>query len=206
MKKNKLGVVLMLAGAVLIASALLVLLYNNNEDENAGRATEALMPVLQRAIDENIEAGEGKTSLPLDEAASDREMPVVEIDGYGYIGYLSLPALGLDLPVMSEWDYDRLKIAPCRQFGTVADNNLVIAAHNYRRHFGRLSSMKNGDPVTFTDMNGRVTAYTVESVGVISPTDVDAVQNSEWDLVIYTCTYGGASRVTVGCSRVKSDK
>lgn len=206
MKKNKLGVVLMLAGAVLIASALLVLLYNNNEDENAGRATEALMPVLQRAIDENIEAGEGKTSLPLDEAASDREMPVVEIDGYGYIGYLSLPPLGLDLPVMSEWDYDRLKIAPCRQFGTVADNNLVIAAHNYRRHFGRLSSMKNGDLVTFTDMNGRVTAYTVESVGVLSPTDVEAVQNNEWDLVLYTCTYGGASRVTVGCSRVKSDK
>ena len=28
------------------------------------------------------------------------------------------------------WDYDRLKIAPCRQFGSTRTDDLVIAAHN----------------------------------------------------------------------------
>lgn len=197
----------MLAGAVLIASALLVLMHNKKEDESAGRSAEVVMSALQNKINESSEkAGSGSSDFPLDENEQSSEMPVAEIDGYGYIGYLSLPALGLELPVMSEWDYARLKIAPCRQFGTVADNNLVIAAHNYKRHFGRLSSMCSGDIVTFTDMNGKVTAYIVGNVSVLSPTEVDAVRNSEWDLVLYTCTYGGESRVTVGCSRVENDK
>lgn len=204
MKKNKLGVVFMVAGAVLIASALFVLINNRNEDENAGRSADVLMPVLQEVISENIQkAGSDEPTFPLDDSSQGEEMTVTDIDGYGYIGYISLPTLGLELPVMSEWDYSRLKIAPCRQFGCVADNNLVIAGHNYKRHFGRLSSMQVNDPVSFTDMNGNVTVYTVSSIEVLSSTAVDEVQNSEWDLVIYTCTYGGASRVVVGCSRVK---
>ena len=43
-------------------------------------------------------------------------MPTVTIDGYDYIGYVEAPVLGLKLPVMAEWDYDRLKIAPCRRW------------------------------------------------------------------------------------------
>ena len=45
-------------------------------------------------------------------------MPTAQIDGYDYIGTLTIPALELELPVMAQWDYDRLTIAPCRQFGT----------------------------------------------------------------------------------------
>ena len=33
------------------------------------------------------------------------------------------------------------------------------------------------------------------------PTDVDAVKNSGYDLVLYTCTYGGKTRIVVFCDR-----
>ena len=46
------------------------------------------------------------------------EMPVEEIEGNGYIGLLEIPALGLSLPVMSEWSYPNLKLAPCRYSGS----------------------------------------------------------------------------------------
>ena len=50
------------------------------------------------------DGGAAATAKPLDP-----NMPTVEIDGY-----LSVPSVGLELPVMAEWDYDRLKTAPCR--------------------------------------------------------------------------------------------
>ena len=53
-----------------------------------------------------------------------------------------------------------------------------------------------------TDMEGIVNCYQVEKIETLEPTDVDAVQNSSYDLVLYTCTYGGATRVTAFCNRV----
>ena len=71
-------------------------------------------------------------------------MPAETINGYDYIGVLEIPALNLTLPIMADWDYDRLKIAPCRQFGSVETNDLVIAGHNYKTHFGYLDQLQVG--------------------------------------------------------------
>ncbi len=38
---------------------------------------------------------------PPSEVTDSDKMTVMEIDGYGYIGYLSIPALSLELPVLS---------------------------------------------------------------------------------------------------------
>lgn len=142
--------------------------------------------------------GEGAEEEPID--PFDEEMKIKEINGYGYIGYLSIPALELDLPVMSEWDYGRLKISPCRYYGSTKTDNLVIAAHNYRFHFGYLGHLKPGDTVVFTDMESETLRYTVTSVEQLMPTDVDKVKDTGDDLILYTCTYGGAKRITVRCS------
>ena len=155
------------------------------------------MQVLEAQIPETAETIEG-------EAVSEEtaEKKVVEIDGYGYIGYLEIKDLKLRLPVMSEWDYQRLKIAPCRQFGAVGTNDLVIAAHNYDRHFGPLKTLQNGAGIVFTDMNGVSTSYLVNKVEILKPTEVEEVQNSGYDLVLYTCTLGEKTRVTVFCDRL----
>ena len=109
--------------------------------------------------------------------------------------------VGIDLPVMSEWSYPRLKIAPCRQFGSSRTDDLVIAAHNYESHFGKLTSLTEGDSVTFTDMDGIVNEYVVNKVEVLDPHSVEEVEHSGYALVLYTCTYGGKTRVTVFCDR-----
>lgn len=46
---------------------------------------------------------------PVDE---EQEMPVETIDGKDYIGVLSIPSLGLELPVLSQWNYPDLKRRP----------------------------------------------------------------------------------------------
>ena len=45
--------------------------------------------------------------------------------------------------------------------------------------------------------------HEVAVVDTLAPTEVEAVQNSDYDLVLYTCTYGGKTRVTVFCDRTE---
>lgn len=194
--RRKIAIAFMLIGVVFIGFAMGLLIYNNYESRKAQESSDVLMESIRLSI---VEAEhEEEITDPFDE-----EMKIKEIDGYGYIGYLSIPALQLDLPVMSEWDYGRLKISPCRYYGSTKTDNLVIAAHNYRFHFGYLGHLKPGDTVVFTDMESKVSYYTVTSVEQLMPTDVDKVKDTGDDLILYTCTYGGAKRITVRCSYAK---
>lgn len=198
---KKAGILFVILGLVLILAAGGLYLHNETVDANAGREAEAMLTQIQAIIPETPETQPTETvEIP---QTVPEEMTVVEIDGYGYIGYLSIPEIELELPVMHLWDPYRLQIAPCRQFGSVWTDDLVIAAHNYERHFGKLKNLAPGDDVTFTDMDGRVHTYQVERLESLEPTAVDAVQYSDCDLVLYTCTYDGKNRVGVFCSRTE---
>lgn len=202
---KKSGIVFVIVGAVLIFSALSLFLYNQNEDAQAGQEAENLLTDVQAVIKEKETTHPTKPEQPEATEPAESlapELPVTEIDGYEYVGYLSIPDLELELPVMPEWDYARLKIAPCRQFGSSRTDDLVIAAHNYKNHFGRLSQLASGDTIVFTDMDGIENNYEVILIDTLAPNEVEAVQNSGYDLVLYTCTYGGKTRVTVFCNRV----
>lgn len=193
MKNKKNGSGFMLAGAVLMIAALVLFIWNQYDADRAGNAAQEVMPQLVEYIDNK------GSSL---EDPYDPDMTVVEIDGYGYVGYLNIPDLQLSLPVMSECDDTRLKIAPCRYHGSVKTNNLVIAAHNYKKHFGRLSKLKKGAEVTFTDMDGIVRRYEVAVVDVLSPEAIDEMTAGQYDLSLFTCNYDGESRITVRCEAI----
>lgn len=214
---KKAGILFTVAGAVLVLAALLLFIFNQYEDYYAGREAELLLDDILAAIEET----KPSAFMPITEEAElvetafeayetevaetlYPEMPAIEINGYEYIGYLSIPELELELPVMSDWDYNRLKIAPCRQFGSSRTDDLVIAAHNYKRHFGKLSTVKIGTEVKFTDMDGIENLYTVKSILTLKADSVDEVQNSGYDLVLYTCTSTGATRVAVFCNRAEN--
>jgi len=201
---KKSGILLTTVGAVLIMSALLLFFYNRYEDYSAGWEAEILLEDIVSAIEATDEvANPTETEGMTEEETLPADLPEVEIDGYAYVGYVSIPALELELPVMSEWDYSRLKIAPCRQFGSSRTDDLVIAAHNYTKHFGKLTIVEVGTDVFFTDMDGIENHYTVQRVSTLAPEDVDAVLNSGYDLVLYTCTLGGATRVVAFCERTE---
>ena len=99
----------------------------------------------------------------------DMEMPVEHIDGQDYIGVLAIPGLELKLPVISEWSYPRLKIAPCRYAGSAYTGDLIISAHNYSSHFGKLNHLRVGDTMTFTDIDGNVFHYKVMEIYTLKP-------------------------------------
>lgn len=186
---KKSGVILISLGAVLILAALLLLLYNRSEDRRAGQEAESLLEDARSAISANAAPEEPQ------------EKPVEEIT-YDYAGVIAIPDLSLELPVIDQWSYARLKVAPCRQSGAAADGDLVIAAHNYKSHFGYLDRLEPGASVIFTDMEGTVYRYAVEEIRQLEPEDaedVSSVFSSEYPLVLYTCTPGSKARVAVFC-------
>lgn len=133
----------------------------------------------------------------------DMEMPITVIESNEYIGILDLPVLGISLPVMSDWSYPQLKIAPCRYKGSAYTGDLIISAHNYERHFGRLTSMIPGDEVRFTDVDGNVFYYAVCGKEKLDMRNVQGMMEGEWDMTLFTCVPGGARRETLRCRLVR---
>ena len=127
----------------------------------------------------------------------------VSLEGEEYLGILSLPTLALELPVGAEWEMDFLRQAPCRYAGTLAGDDVIIAAHNYRRHFAALHTLRPGDAVLFTDAAGQTYRYTVDREETLPETAVEEMRAGEWDLTLFTCTYDGRARVTVRCIRTE---
>lgn len=192
MKKGNLWI---LFGIILILTAMGLACYNLM-DEN--KANEQSYEVLIQLTPEIVDVAEEET--PDYQVFPDMEMPVKEIDGNDYIGVLKFSTFDMEMPVMSDWSYPKLKISPCRYSGSAYKNDMVICAHNYDCHFGVLKSMIPGEVITFTDMDGNEFLYEVAEIEVLDPFATEEMTSGDWDLTLFTCTYGGQERVTVRCT------
>lgn len=201
----------MILGALLMFGAVALLLYNQQEAAKAQKNTTELLPQIMEQIEQKKKETKDKEEPKLPESWQEfmevepQELREVELNGHKYIGYVSIPTLQLDLPVMSDWSYKQLKLAPCRYMGNVSEDNLVIMAHNYEYHFGGLKDLDQGENVFFTDMNGEITIYEVVARDILNPVAIEEVTENDYDLTLFTCTYGGQSRVTVYCNRAKGN-
>lgn len=197
MKANRgRGTVWINAGLLLIAAALFLSVYNEWESHEARDSARQVIAQLCDALP--TEAGE-PTTLP----DVRREMPVKTINGRDYIGVLSIPSLELELPVISQWDYPALKVAPCRYSGSLYQDNLIICAHNYASHFGKLKELQPGDIVLFTDMDEHVVTFQMVERETLNPMDAEGMEAGDWDLTLFTCTIDGQTRVTIRFERVE---
>ena len=203
--KNTRGLCWILAGAVLLAAALSLCLYNWHQSIRSGETAQEVLTVLKEELPPLT------TELPEEDlfqeygVSEPQEETVLTVYEYTYIGILTIPSLGIELPVQDEWSYPNLKIAPCRYAGTVADGNLIVAAHNYRSHFGRIGELNSGDEILFTECSGAVHTYEVVQTDLLIGTDVSVMAEGDenWDLTLFTCTLSGQSRVTVRAAEKK---
>ena len=197
------GVCCIILGVCCLLASVGLILYNSREEKNAQNASQNIL----QDVRENI------LDAPQDETAPEetqqqaietpQEMLTAQVDGYDCIGVLSIPVLGLELPVLTDWSYAKLKIAPCHYFGSYYEKNFVIAAHNYQSHFGRLSDLQPKDLILFTDISGTVHCYEVVLLETLPADATEEMITSGFDLSLYTCTPGGANRVTVRCNVVE---
>lgn len=202
-----------LSGTLLLVAALCLWLWGVLDEQRAVRsAAEAL-----DALDEQLPA-RMSPSVPLEPPAPSvpapeepipvepqplpAEMPVVSAEGMDYVAVLEIPALELELPVINRWSKEALRVAPCRYMGSAYDGDLIIAGHNYGKHFGGLHELAEGQRIYLTDMAENRFTYQVIAVEQLAGTAVEEMEQGEWDLTLFTCTIGGKNRVTVRCEQL----
>ncbi len=197
-KHNKKGKILISAGTFLIVAAVFLVVFNIVTFKKAELTSKKMLAALdlpEVAVEE----------VPDYILNPEKEMPEKEVDGILCVATVEIPSIGIKLPVASEWSYPNLQKCPCRYVGTVYLNSLIIAAHNYPEHFGKIAKLQNGDTVIITDIDGNVFKYSVDVVDVLEPTAIEEMKAGRWDLTLFTCTIGGSYRVTVRCNRVKEN-
>lgn len=194
--RSKFGKALIAVGLICLAGALGMTFYNILDEKRAEKAVTVETAALEALIPQKAPAEQPVVPEP------QAVMPTVTYEDTGYVGIVEVPSLGLTLPVQSQWSEALLKNAPCLYAGTLYDG-MVIAGHNYRSHFEPLLQASAGDEVLFTDVDGNVWHYTVETTEVISGRDVDAMMAGDWDLTLFTCTYGARDRYTLRCTRTR---
>ena len=218
---KKQGNILVIIGLLLLAAALFWTGANVFMDRQAGETSQETLEILLEMIPEPAAApalpGVAQdnqpttpTSVPQSETEipdfilnPEMEMPVRTIDGVDYIGVLTIPAIDLQLPVITSWSYELLRLAPCRFTGSAYTDDLIIAAHNYTTtHFSSLPSLQPGDVVTFTDVDGNVFTYRVVETETLGENAIEEMTGSGYALSLFTCTVGGQYRVTVRCERL----
>lgn len=206
-KKNRIGNILKGAGLILVTAAVLLLVYNLWDGHRARESEEA---ILAEYLQENKKASESPDASDKEDEQNipdyllnpDMDMPEYTLKSLGdvaSIGILEIPALDLELPVISSWSYSSLRLAPCRYSGSAYKGDLVIAAHNYQSHFGGLRTLPEGSEVFFTDAVGNRFSYYVAVTEALTPWSVDDMTSGEWPLTLFTCTLDSQNRVTVRC-------
>ena len=207
MSKRCVGLVTMLVGILVVAAGLGLSGYNLWDNYRAGIqadiALDAVVRYREEAASDLNETPEMPPELPPD---FDRELPVLEVDGHRYIGTVSIPVIDVALLVQKDWSLAQLKNSPCRYMGSPYQGDLIICAHNYTTHFGRLKNLLPGDEVIFTDVEGNEFRYAVVKLEILAGTAVEEMESGAWDMTLFTCTLGGQMRVTVRCDLIENDE
>ena len=182
---------MILVGALAVIAGAALWLYNDYEDSAAASySLEKAQDLFEMIIADN------PAEVSKDAASG---FSYMTLDGEEYLGIISIPKLTLNLPVNRQWSYPLLKKTPCCFSGSIETDDFVIAAHNFRTHFGKIHTLKDGDSVVFTDVEGNRYNYYVAAVETVNPSDTYDVIHSSYDLTLFTCTYGGKTRVVIRC-------
>lgn len=195
-KRQKEGWLLVLLGLSMVIASLLLHTTQEKRDTMAGENAAILLQQLQlnrMSIPDSVAALQETVATP-----STMVMAEKDYLGYSMIGTLRIVALGMELPVLSDWSYELLDVAPCRYSGSLPGKDLIIMGHNYKSHFTPLHHITLGTEVEFEDVNGVVTKFTVAQTEILHENHVDKLY-SEHPLILFTCTAGGQNRFVVRC-------
>ena len=187
----------MIIATIVIIVAIGLLVYNNIEENRVRDENESVVSELESNMDQYTDLDNENDLSWLDYGNSVGADYSITIDGITYIGILYFPSVeNLAVPVIDDCSDSLLKVSSCRYSGSLKGNDMIIAGHSYKAIFGKLNSnLVVGDLVYFKDLAGNVYKYKLSNVETLQPTDVEKMQEGDWDLTLFTCSYDNQKRV-----------
>lgn len=132
-------------------------------------------------------------------SVSDSAMPVLEIGGTDYIALIEVPAYGVTLPVAGRWDTGKLSHYPCRFWGSVYDNSLVVGGSDQTGQFDFCDQINPGAEITVTALNGEEFTYSVERVDRADHAEADWLMQDDYDLTLFARSAFSLEYIAVRC-------
>ena len=226
MKKNKIGILLVLMLFIGVCGLLYpsVSQYWNSKTqtkavENYREILDSLQPEDYDAFfeeAENYNAKLNELNFPLtDYHRLKGYNDILDLSGTGIMGYVSIPKLGVELPLYHGISAEVLNVACGHLEGTSLpiggeSTHCVLSAHRGLPHaklFTDLDKMEVGDTFTITVLNRTVT-YQVDQIKVVLPNETNDVQivAGEDLCTLLTCTpYGiNSHRLLVRGTRIEN--
>ena len=140
---------------------------------------------------------------------------ILDIGGNGIMGYISIPKLGVELPLYHGISEEVLNVACGHLPGTSLpvggeNTHAVLSAHRGLPHaklFTELDKMEEGDTFQITVLN-QTTTYQVDQIKVVNPDEINDIQIKEGEdlCTLLTCTpYGiNSHRLLVRGTRIEN--
>lgn len=226
MKKNKIGILLVLMLFIGVCGLLYpsVSQYWNSKTqtkavENYREILDSLQPEDYDAFfeeAENYNAKLNELNFPLTDYHKLKGYnDILDVSGTGIMGYVSIPKLGVELPLYHGISAEVLNVACGHLEGTSLpvggeNTHCVLSAHRGLPHaklFTELDKMEVGDTLTITVLNRTVT-YQVDQIKVVLPKETNDVQIVEGEdlCTLLTCTpYGiNSHRLLVRGTRIEN--
>lgn len=226
MKKNKIGILLVLMLFIGVCGLLYPSISQYWNSKTQTRAVENYREILDSLKQEDynafFQAAENynnelnELNFPLTEYNKLKGYhDILDVSGTGIMGYISIPKLGVELPLYHGISAEVLNVACGHLEGTSlpvgGDNtHCVLSAHRGLPHaklFTELDKMQVGDTFTITVLDRAIT-YQVDQSKVVLPNETSDVQIVEGEdlCTLLTCTpYGiNSHRLLVRGTRIEN--
>jgi sortase A len=178
--KGRIGIILILAGLIIISSAIWM-----------RASTEQKEKAMMEEFSAVIEASESSDAAQQINAPSDVQ-PAAKVPE-NMIGIMSIPKIDLSVPLVDGIDEASLKYAVGHFKDTPMPGdagNCAVAGHRsytYNQYFNRLYELEPGDIISVKTRQGQF-QYKVFEKKIVEPTDLDVLKNTGDSIItLITC-------------------
>ena len=178
------GILLILLSLGLLAGSLLRTQYAQKQNAAVTAQLRARMP--DRAVGV---AGD----------YSDREMPILQLDGTDFVCLLEVPGLGVVLPVGNRWESDALQDHPCRFWGSIYDGSCILGGSGRQGQFDFCARLDLGDTILLTDMGGVEFSCSVRKIERSKTADFERLWDADYPLTLFVRQEYSSEYIIVRC-------
>lgn len=213
---NKYGNLLTIILVVLVVAILAgtgIIIYNYaikpNSDKNKAMQAISEFDMNIQTDNNEEETGEADTNVsgPTEtESGSSGERQKSYYNGFVMVGYITIPATNVKLPVLDQETPKSLDVAVAVRYPSNAKlnepGNVVIAGHNYRdgRFFANNKKLAVGDKLSIKDTSGKELTYTIYEKFQTTTEDTSFYNrntNGAIEVTLTTCTDDAKARIII---------
>lgn len=183
-------VAVVIGTVLIIASASLVTIHHFSQI-NAEKQAQEIVAEMKALIPE--------VSVGIPDGRTDIGMPVMQISGEDFIGYIEIPTHNKALPIHNKWNKYKAANFPCKFAGSMYDGTLVIGTVENAGQLDIAKTIAGGEPINIVDVTGLKYTYAVTDIYKTKDVSAEALSEINAELIIFVRSSFVKDYVVISC-------